>query len=89
MHGNEPNTNLKDSSCYVQLTSNNQLMKKMNWFVKIKLYSNESIEWHCIQIQFNSDLIELNSKCNPNKWNGIQTQLKKNRMHGGLKGIEN
>jgi hypothetical protein len=57
--------------------------------VKIKLYSNESIEGHCIQIQFNSDLIELNSKCNPNKWNGIQTQLKKNRMHGGLKGIEN
>jgi hypothetical protein len=47
-------------------------------------YKYNSIQFNSIQI-----FIELNSKCKPNTWNGIQTQLKKNRMHIGVKGIEN
>jgi hypothetical protein len=44
------------------ITSDNQLInwwKKWIDFVKIKLYSNENIKWHCMQLELNWFLIQL------------------------------
>jgi hypothetical protein len=32
----------------------------MEMFLEIKFHSNENIEWHCIQLEFNSNIICFN-----------------------------
>jgi hypothetical protein len=66
---------------------------KNGW--KIKFYPNENIEWHCMQLNFNSiqfhfipNSIEFNSIESKNielEFNWIQIQLKKNKMKIGVR----
>jgi hypothetical protein len=43
------------------ITNDDQLMKNYNDFVKIKFYSHENIEWHCMQLEFKLNWIEFES----------------------------
>jgi hypothetical protein len=46
----------------------------INWwkymidFVEIQFYSNEDIEWHCMHLEFNFNLVDLNSNSIEEKW---------------------
>jgi len=59
--------------CIISASHHYALPMMINWwktwidFVKIKFHSNENIEWHCIQLEFNSIL-----KCT--QFNSIQLQ---------------
>jgi hypothetical protein len=50
-------------STLLRTTHDYQLMKKWIHFVIIKFHLNENIEWHCmhLELEFNSNLIQLNS----------------------------
>jgi len=38
----------------LHITSDDQLIEKWNYFVKIKFHLNENIEWHGMQLELNS-----------------------------------
>jgi hypothetical protein len=60
--------------------------------VEIKLHSNATIESHCIQFKWNSNVIELNSSSNSIGFifdQIIQIHLKKNGIKIGAKSVEN
>jgi hypothetical protein len=44
-------------SCLLSITIDDEMMEE---HLEIKLHSNENIEWHCMQLEFNSNLIDFN-----------------------------
>jgi hypothetical protein len=69
-------------------TTDDETMKKWVDFLKIKFHSNENIGWHCMlfELQFLNWIQIYWTKL---KFNGIHSQLKRNEMQIGTKGIEN
>ncbi len=53
---------MKLGSTLLHITNDNQFTKKKTHFVKIKFYSNENIEWYCMQLELNlnSNSIQFN-----------------------------
>jgi hypothetical protein len=75
-------------STFLCTTIDDETMKKWVDFLKIRFHSNENMEWHCMlfELKFMNWIQIYWTKF---KFDGIHSQLKRNEIQIGTKGIEN